>query len=122
MIELLVSVLILGTIAYFAVANYYAFKLKAHQSKGREFAQQIISQQTKYYAEWKRYTLDPVDLGFSGPFQSTPPFYDAVLQQCSGPESLTHCVEVVVTPNTTYSLGNTLVITANTRDAWSEVL
>lgn len=119
LIELVVVLAIVGILAAYGVSNHRQAVVASQQNVGREFANNLILLQERYYTEAQTYTLDRATVGLPSPFESNPAYYSAVYENCPG-ETTASCVQVRATPTTHFGNDNSLVIVANTRSLWTE--
>lgn len=65
LMELLVTVAIVGILASIAIPTYKSYTIKTRRSEGRAFALEIMQRQEKYYTENNTYTTNLTQLGYS---------------------------------------------------------
>lgn len=69
LMELLVTVAVVGVLAAVAIPSYKSYSVKTRRSEGRAFVMEIMQRQEKYYTENNTYTTNLTQLGYSS---STP--------------------------------------------------
>lgn len=69
LMELLVTVAVIGVLASITIPTYKSYSVKTRRSEGRAFAMEIMQRQEKYYTENNTYTINLSQLGYSS---STP--------------------------------------------------
>lgn len=97
LLELMVTVAIIGILASVAIPSYKSYTLRGNRSDGIETLQMLLDAQERYYADNMEYTLDLKKLGSSSSPMTTPrKFYSIKAQQCTG-MNLSQCVELYAT-------------------------
>lgn len=102
LLELMVTVAIVGILASVAMPWYGHYVLRGNRSDAISAMQTILDAQERYYADNVTYTLDFSDLGYAGASLTTNKgLYTISAQQCQNSGganmAITQCVELLAT-------------------------
>ncbi len=64
LIELMITVTIIGIVAAIAYPAYNQYVLRTHRQEGKDFLQKIANKQELYFASNNTYTIDLTQLGY----------------------------------------------------------
>lgn len=64
LIELIITIAIIGILAAVAIPSYTSYMLKAKRVDGTSFLTEVASEQVRFYAEYNRYTANLSELGY----------------------------------------------------------
>jgi|SRR5690554_811279 len=92
LIELMITVVIVGILASIAVPSYENYVRKGKRGEGISAIQMILEAQERYYADHRSYTNDLTKLGLASPYISPQGFYSVTAKACGN--GLTQCVEI----------------------------
>jgi type IV pilus assembly protein PilE len=113
LIELMVTVAIVGFLTMIAIPSYEDFMVRARCSDGYEALTSVAQSQERYYLNNYSYTTSFTTLGYGTAAQlSSEEYYTVALQACAS-GGITACVEVTATGRNAQSNANTLYL--NTR-------
>ena len=104
LIELMVTVTILGILSVIAVPSYFEYVKESQRGDATAALQDIISQQVLFYGNYGgSYTSSVSQLGFaanggSNTTQSQDGHYNVSMGICEAGTALTECVEITATP------------------------
>ena len=95
LIELMVTVAIMGIIAIIAIPSYMDYMERARRADGYEALTSMVQSQERFYLNRYTYTTSFSALGYgtSGSVASSEGYYSMALQAC-GTEAVTACVQV----------------------------
>lgn len=65
LMELIVTVAVIGILASISIPSYTSYILKARRIEGRSFLMEIMQRQEKYYNENNTYVINLTQLGYS---------------------------------------------------------
>lgn len=99
LIELMISIAIVGIIAAIAYPSYRSHVLKAHRGTGQSKLLEIMQAEERYFTTNNTYTADLTDLGYStaGSVPSDGGWYTVGAAACSG-STISQCVLLTATP------------------------
>lgn len=103
LIELLITVAILGIIAAVAIPTYQEQISKGRCVDGQEFLMDTMARQERFYSNNNTYTTDLTLLGITdvdgdGAIETRDEFYTITAAVCDGATPLTACVLITATP------------------------
>jgi len=67
LIELIVAMVILATLAAIAIPSYSSYVLKAHRTEAKSALLDLASLEERFFSTHNAYSNVPTDLGYSGP-------------------------------------------------------
>ncbi|MES2663902.1 MAG: prepilin-type N-terminal cleavage/methylation domain-containing protein [Pseudomonadota bacterium] len=122
LIEIMVVIAIIGILGSFGYSSYHNYIIRAQQATGRSFVEGLLGDLQKYYLENKIFPNDFTQIGYTTNiiFSEPDKLYRAELQNCPGENNRNVCAQIKANPNGVNSGKNNLVITANTRNEWTE--
>ncbi len=100
LIELLITVAIIGILSAIAYPNYQEYVIQSRRSEGIAMLLQVMQQQERFFTEQITYTTDLTALGFiltAGAVDSENDHYRITAVAC-GALSLNRCVLLTATP------------------------
>lgn len=113
-LELLVTIVIIGTLVSFAIPRYQAYIQRSNATEAIEALQLIMEAEERYYGDRSSYTVDLTDLGFSsGTFETAQGLYDVTAGLCPPATPATQCILLTATPKG--SQEGTTALTLNSR-------
>ncbi len=103
LVELLVTIAIIGIIAAIAIPNYQEQVSKGRRIDGQEFLMDTMARQERFYSNNNSYTTDLTQLGLAdedgdGLIESRDEYYAITATVCDGATPLTACVLLTATP------------------------
>lgn len=100
LIELLITVAIIGILSAIAYPNYQEYVIQSRRSEGIAMLLQVMQQQERFFTEQITYTTDLTALGFTltaGAVASENDYYRITAAACDA-LSLNRCVLLTATP------------------------
>ncbi len=97
LIELMITVAIVGILAAVAIPSYSEYVKRTRQEDAKVCAASILTTQTEYFTEYKTYVADLADLSVGCVGDSAiKDYYAFTAVACDG--GISTCVNIVVTP------------------------
>lgn len=127
LIELMITVSIIGIVAAIAYPSYNQHVLKTHRVEGKELLVRAIQYQERYFASNNTYTSDVTDLGFANPANSESNYYVLTVNAATAACPIASCYSITVTAQnsqasdthcTTMTQSSTGRKTATNQDCW----
>lgn len=109
LIELMVTVVIIGIITSVAVPSYQRYVVEASRIEGMTALLDIMRLQEDYFANNLTYTDNLVNLNYTGPVETDSGRYLITADECTGLE-LTDCIELTATAQFAQSEDGNLVL------------
>ncbi|MGB1272249.1 MAG: type IV pilin protein [Endozoicomonas sp.] len=102
LIELLITLAIIGVLATLAYPNYREYVIQTRRSEGIAMLMQIMQQQERFFTEQLSYSVDLAALGYSpdpatGTVSSEGGHYHITASVC-GDQAINRCVLLTATP------------------------
>jgi len=114
LIELLITVAIVGILASIAYPAYTQYIQRAGRAEGTAALLEVMEKQEQYYRNNLTYTVQLSDLGYSStdPIKSETDRYRITAGQC-GSQAIRRCIDLIATPQSNRQSGDP--ITLNSR-------
>ena len=102
LIELMITVAILGIIAAVAIPNYQQSVDKGRRTDGHAYLMDVMARQERFYSDNNTYTADLTDLGLAdedgdGLIETDGEYYSVTAGVCDAATALTSCVMITGT-------------------------
>jgi type IV pilus assembly protein PilE len=99
LMELMITVVIVGILSSIAIPQYQSYLLKSYRSEGMTELLDIMRSQENYFSNSYTYTIDFTHLGrATTPYITTSGKYSISAATCSGSLDLTQCVFLTASP------------------------
>lgn len=119
LVEVLITLAIIGIVAAFAYPQYAEYVLRAGRSEGAAELMRIMERQENHYRDELTYTTDLTDLGFSAnTIDSETGRYQVSAGNCAS-GTIRRCVLLTATPQNKQATDDTGDLTLNSRGAKS---
>ncbi len=127
LIELMITVAIIGIVAAIAYPSYNQHVLKTHRFEGKDLLARANQLQEQFFSSTNTYTTNVTDLGFANPANSESNYYVLTVDAATVTCPITSCYSITVTAQNsqaadthcaTMTQSSTSRKTATNQDCW----
>ena len=119
LIELMITVAIIGILAAIAYPSYTAQVTNTRRSDGQSALMSLIQAQERYFTENLSYVTDLTLLSLTDPLVSDEQFYTVAASVCASPnDNIANCVLLTATPQGTQAGNGNLTLNSLGSKNW----